>query len=176
MKNCKKCNLTLDKSEFYAHSKMSDGLLNVCKLCVKKRVSERYKDKIKDPSFLESERERQRDKYHRLYNDGRHNPSHEKKKEIIKRYKEKYPEKIEAKNKTSHMRAKEKGHELHHWSYNKEHLKDVIELSVSDHNTIHRFLDYDQDKKMYRRTDNGVLLDTREASEIYYKEILTTNK
>lgn len=55
-----------------------------------------------------------------------------------------------------------KGKELHHWNYDLKYAKDVIELSISDHNTLHRFLVYDQPLKMYR-DKNGNLLDTKES-------------
>lgn len=58
----------------------------------------------------------------------------------------------------------------HHWSYNIEHALDFITLSISDHNLIHRFLEYDQEKMMYRAS-NGELLDTREKHEKYITKI-----
>ena len=86
----------------------------------------------------------------------------------MQRYKDKYPEKIAAASRTSHLKAKVKGNHLHHWSYNEEHYKDVIELSVADHNAIHRQITYDQERMMYRRADNNVLLSTRFESIYYY--------
>ena len=59
------------------------------------------------------------------------------------------------------MKAKTHGNNLHHWSYNDEHFKDVIELNVKDHAMVHRHIIYDQERMMYRDLD-GVLLDTRE--------------
>jgi len=54
-----------------------------------------------------------------------------------------------------------KGNELHHWNYNNEFAKDVIELSKSDHEKIHRFIKYDKKTFMYKDL-NGALLDTKE--------------
>ena len=39
---------------------------------------------------------------------------------------------------------------MHHWNYNIEFAKDVIELSVSDHAKIHRFIKYDKKTFMYK--------------------------
>lgn len=39
-KTCNKCGNEKDRSEFYAHKKMADGLLGACKECVKERVRE----------------------------------------------------------------------------------------------------------------------------------------
>ena len=40
MKKCFKCGLLKEKSEFYKHSKMKDGLLGKCKDCTKSDVKE----------------------------------------------------------------------------------------------------------------------------------------
>lgn len=63
----------------------------------------------------------------------------------------------------SNMKPQTEGNELHHWSYNQEHYKDVIELVVLDHKKAHRYMVYDPERKMYRRADNNILLDTRES-------------
>ena len=55
MKICKKCNTKKSTDNFYKHSGMSDGYINECKECVKKRVSE-Y---AKTTAGLEAEKRRQ---------------------------------------------------------------------------------------------------------------------
>lgn len=72
-----------------------------------------------------------------------------------------YPEKYYAKIASQRIELGFDGAEKHHWSYNQEHYKDVIQLSKKDHMKAHRFLVYDQERMMYR-TLNGDLLDTRE--------------
>jgi len=160
-KICFKCNTEKDLSEYYKHPKMGDGYLGKCKVCAKKDVSERFNEKIKDPSFLESEQTRAREKYHRLGYKDKHKPTPEMKKAQMERYKNKYPEKTSARSGISKLTSIN-GH-LHHWSYNKEHFKDVIDISERHHNKAHRFLLYDQERKMYRRIDNNELLDTKES-------------
>lgn len=68
------------------------------------------------------------------------------------------------------------GAEKHHWSYNEEHYKDVIWLSKKQHMKGHRFIIYDQERMMYRRYDNNVLLDTKEAHESFIKNCIETEE
>ena len=81
----------------------------------------------------------------------------------------KYPEKVIAKNKSQHMQKPFEGAEKHHWSYNEEHYRDIIWLSKKEHMKAHRFIIYDQEQMMYRRTDNNELLYTKEHHENYIK-------
>lgn len=159
-------NINQPLSEFYKQNGNLDGRAGRCKLCCKADAKKRHDELIKNPDFVESEKKRAREKYHRLYSDGRHYPSPEKKREVMKRYNEKYPEKLLAKNKAVYLKPKIKGNQLHHWSYNEEHYKDVIELSNSEHAKIHRYMKYSQPDKMYR-TLSGLLLNTRELHERY---------
>lgn len=52
MKVCKKCEVSKSLSEYYVHPQMSDGYINICKECTKKRVRE----------FSRSERGREYDR------------------------------------------------------------------------------------------------------------------
>jgi hypothetical protein len=140
---------------------MGDGHLSKCKECTKKDTNDRRKILSKDPSFLEKEKKRGRDKYHRLNYLNKHKPSTEKKIEVINRYKDKYPEKIIAQNLSQKIKST-LGHK-HHWSYNIEHAKDVIDITIQNHSKAHRFIIYDQERMMYRRYDTNELLDTRES-------------
>lgn len=154
MKQCKQCELEKLESDFYYGQKK-------CKECVKLNVREREKNLRQDKDWYEKEKTRHREKYHRLNYKEKHKPSPENKKKVIERYKLKYPEKYSAKCKTSEMKPIIKGNELHHWNYNKEFAKDIIELSKLDHAKIHRFIKYDKKTFMYKDL-NGVLLDTKE--------------
>ena len=86
-------------------------------------------------------------------------------------YLEKYPEKYKA-NYSSQRIPFKKGNERHHWSYNEQHWKDIIELSKLDHNKAHRYMVYDQERFMYRRSTDNVLLDTKEVHQGWINHIL----
>lgn len=164
-KQCKECGETKDVTEFYPAQ-------GECKVCTKRRVRAREQLLKQNPEWVLKEKERHRKKYHRLYNDGRHKPTKEKQLYTQRKYRAKYPEKDKAKGIIHHLKMKPKitGNELHHWSYNKEHYKDVIELSKGDHSKLHRFMVYDQERMMYRTLD-GILLDTKERHLEYFESI-----
>lgn len=170
MKKCFKCGKEKDLSDFYVHPQMKDGHLNKCKECTKKDTKIRELKIKSTHEGIESERERHRNKYHRLNYKNKYRPSYEAKKKMMTIYKNKYPEKILAQRASSSI-APPSGLEKHHWSYNKEHYKDVLFLTNKDHNTAHRFMFYDQERMMYRAL-SGLLLDTREGHENYINEIL----
>lgn len=157
MKKCIRCSIEKQIDEFYRHEAMADGHLNVCKECVKKRVSDREKQKANDVSWRESEKKRARDKYYRLYRGNK--PSYISRKIGTIRYKKKYPEKQKAKEAAYKLPCPLNKHR-HHWSYRKEHYLDFIVIEIKLHYKIHRYMKYDPKSKMYC-TLSGDLLDTR---------------
>ncbi len=169
-KVCFKCGIDKPLSDYYAHKQMGDGHLNKCKDCTKSDTKKRTDNLSSNPAWIELERKRGREKYYKL---GYKNKSKSKSGKYQKNYRENFPEKYKAKNASQRMKKLDKGNHLHHWSYNEQHYKDVIELSPKHHAKAHRFIVYDQERKMYRRYDNNVLLDTREAHESFILECIT---
>jgi len=88
----------------------------------------------------------------------------------MQKYRDKYPEKYKAKIVSQYTQTP-KGKERHHWSYNAEHYKDVVFLTKEEHNTLHRYMIYDQERMMYRNL-SGVLLDTKLNHSAYISEVL----
>ncbi len=166
-KICFKCNTEKMLPEFYKHPAMSDGHLGKCKDCTKSDTKKHCSTLILNEDWIEKERERHRDKYYRLGYKDKHKPTKEKKKAIMDRYNKKYPEKYKAKILSAKLSTTHEGNNLHHWSYNIEHAKDVIELSTTEHSFLHRFIVYDQETKMYK-TKSGELLNTKEKHLEYY--------
>lgn len=141
-----------------------------CKKCVAANARSRELLKKSTPEGLEKERERHRNKYHRLGYKDIHKPTPENKKLIQERYKNKYPEKIVVRNYTTEMKPLIEDNQLHHWNYNLEFARDVIEISEKDHNTLHRKLEYDTVNFIYNTLDR-VPLDTKEKHLDYIKEL-----
>lgn len=150
-KVCFKCNIDKPIDQYYKHNQMGDGHLNKCKDCTKKDVNGRYIKKMKNLDFAEHERIRGREKY---------------KKRCVQHcevgliYKNAFPEKTYCRSLSQHVNV-EHGMHRHHWCYAPEYAKDIIPLSVSDHQILHAKMIYDQERMMYRSLD-GELLDTKQ--------------
>lgn len=163
-KKCFKCDVTKELNEYYKHPGMSDGHLNKCKECTKKDSQKREQILRQYPGWVQKERKRGREKYYRL-NYKEMKPSGQQKKISQSRYIRKYPEKRKATNMSQHIKRK-KGYQIHHWSYNTEHYKDVLQLPLCEHVKAHRYMIYDQERMMYR-TVEGILLDTKKSHTKY---------
>ncbi|GGG61379.1 hypothetical protein [Hymenobacter glacieicola] len=173
-KVCFKCNTEKPLSDYYKHKEMADGHLNKCKSCTKADTKSRADLLKSDSAWIEKERKRHRGKYHRLEYKSKHKPAPEVATQYSAAHRAKYPEKYAARALSQHIKPLAKGTHLHHWSYRPEDAKDVIELSPSDHYTIHRFIEYDQAEMMYRKKYDGKLLDTREKHQAWIDKVLSS--
>ena len=161
-KKCFRCGVIQPLSEFYKHREMAYGHLNKCKTCTKADTQKRQEElNENNPEWVESEKVRQREKYHRLEYREKHKAAPYDKKIHMDKYKAEYPEKHKAKNAAQRIGVPA-GCNRHNWSYQEPHYKDIIPMIPKDHYKAHRFLIYDQERYMYRRTDNNELLDTKE--------------
>lgn len=159
-KVCFKCKELKPLSEFYPHSRMADGHLNKCKDCNKKDSRVQYNKNMTNDVFVKKERARLSAK----------NKAHP---EYCKDYRKKYPEKYKAAMASRRLRTQNKGTVNHHWSYNEEHWKDCIELTINEHYQLHKHMTYDQERMMFRRADNNILLDSKDSHIEYLQYIKT---
>lgn len=145
MKQCSICKEDKLLLEFNRHVNMKDGYFKMCKDC-QKVINKFYYNKRKSEV----------DKTTKGY---------------IKRnnFWNRFPEKLQAIYAIKNFKKNE-GFHLHHWSYNEEHYKDIIELTASRHMKVHKRMIYDPERMMYRDL-NGILLDTKEAHLEYINSL-----
>jgi len=159
-KKCFKCGEVKFIADFYIHPQMGDGHLNKCKDCTRLDSKAYFHKKSKDENWVDKQRARGREKYKRLgYN--KHS----------KAASELFPEKSIASARAKYIECKD-GNERHHWSYNEEHWRDVVELPIKDHRRAHVWMVYDQERMMFRSVGTMELLDTKEKHLDYITSIL----
>ncbi len=162
MKNCIICGDLKPLTDYYVHKQMGDGHLNKCKTCCKQQADKREKRLRNNPEWVEKEKERAREKYYRLEYKYKHKQTPESRYNSTKKYRLENPEKHKATTSSKSIKPKVKGNHLHHWSYNEQHRKDVIELTVSEHGLLHRNMEYSKETKMYI-DKKGNLLNTKQS-------------
>jgi hypothetical protein len=169
MKVCIGCKQKKKLVDFYANKNNKDGFTGKCKECIKAHTAKKYRDAIKQPeskfalkSYWAEYRANQRK-----------NGNHMESSAAPNTHRKRFPEKYAAVIATSHI-IKPDGFHCHHWSYQKTHHKDIVFLKQKDHARVHRYLNYDQERKQYRRLD-GILLDTKQESMQYYAYVLSLN-
>ena len=103
-KRCFKCCAEKERSEFYAHAKMGDGLLGKCKACCRADIAANIEKRKQDPEWLAKERARSRAKMAALRASGvKVQPS----KETTKRWNEKNKHKRHAQAKAQRAQIKQ---------------------------------------------------------------------
>lgn len=166
-KKCFKCNEIKDLSEFYPHPQMRDGHLNKCATCTKNDSKKQYKKIMSDPLLSFKERTRCAKKEKERRDAGL--STEQSRISRNQTYRNKYPEKCKANIAVQHQKISD-GFHKHHWSYLPEFYLDIFVMPSVAHVKIHRYMTYDPERMMYRRLD-GVLIDTRDKAESYYKYI-----
>lgn len=164
-KVCISCNNEKPIGDFYDHPKTKDGYSNKCIDCSKSYAKSNYSVKIKNSNFLNKERVRGRIK-------GRNRINQKQYPESRKKWIDKFPEKRNAHVKAQHLERPFENAHGHHWSYNEADLKSVIWLSSKEHFKAHRFIYYDQERMMYRRCDNNLLLNTKHSHQEYIDDCI----
>jgi len=164
MKKCSKCNITKNLTEFYIRKDRKCGYDSACKECTKAKSSLISKNK---GILNEDIKKRKRQLYH-IKGYVKKDTTTESIR--IKKYRSKYPEKIKAHIAIRTLIKQIKSNHLHHWSYNPQHYLDVIELSRTEHNKLHRYITYDNNTFMYKDR-KGNLLDTRQKHIDYYNTL-----
>ncbi len=155
MKTCFKCQEQKPYSDFYKHPDMGDGYLGKCKKCTRSDAEAIRIRKLSDPVWVEREKNRQRVKNKEM------NHAHPL---------------IATARRAVRALGRSKEFHWHHWCYQKEYHRDVIQLPANDHRKAHRFLVYDPEHFMYRRSDTMELLDTRERHEKFIFHMIKTQE
>jgi hypothetical protein len=188
--SCRTCGKTLPFSDFHEHLSMKTGYSKRCKSCTRDYSIKRLAKLKSDPVWAEKEKLRCREKENKRRAILKNNPVWvEKEKKRIREQERRlkwkrqkpskdkirinqlntiarYPEKQKVRYICCRM-PKAEGLLNHHWSYNIEHAKDVIQMTKESHYLVHRFTIYDQERMMYRKLD-GTLIDSRESAIEYY--------
>lgn len=93
-KRCFKCGVEKFRTEFYAHSKMGDGLLGKCKSCTRNDTANRVSRKQKEVDWVLKEAERCRIKQRPKNKTNKETAEYRN--ERSEKYKQKYPDKTKA--------------------------------------------------------------------------------
>lgn len=136
MKICRKCEKHLNLSDFYAHPRMADGHLNICKECTKLRIRHYSAG---NPVVQERERVRNKKPHRRSAAARRQATNREKRNannaiyRAIKRGEIAPPSACECQD------CKRPAAVLHHHSYERDHWLDVVPLCRPCHGIRHAY-------------------------------------
>lgn len=154
-KECITCKEIQPLSEYYKHKQMADGHLNKCKTCAKSQAKNRHHKLSENKEWVKSERRRHSDKYYRLGY---------KEKQVEWDLNRPWKNTSEYKNLSRDLKIP-KGLEAHHWSYNKEDLRDIFAMHPSDHKSLHQLIELDEDRLLFKIIETGEYLRTRKDHE-----------
>ena len=131
MKDCKRCGISKDLSEFYKHKNTRDGLYHICKGCwwlQNKAYNKQYQKSEKYQKYLISEDCQKRKKEYRIiYNSKEVNKEKRRAYEKIYRRTEKYKETARV---YARKRAKKESYREYSKKYHKEYVKKMLATSI----------------------------------------------
>lgn len=184
-KQCSVCHQWKAPNRFHRQAECKDGLKPACKDCSAQKdkayreanrerisrvkrawnVRNQARRRLVHKRWREQNRARVREVSHAwwLRNKDRANATK-------RRYRKKFPEKVAAWANSTNLRCV-KGKDVHHWSYKRQHWKDVFFLTPRQHVAIHDAMNYDQTTMLYR-TMEGILIESRTAAAKYYAVVL----
>lgn len=174
-KICIICKLEKELDDFYKNKGAKDNCHSYCKLCFKKRSSDRAKILNRTDGKWKLDRRLRCRKYRELNKANIANNNKTNRCIVSRKYAQKNNEKIIAHRLSKNLPPPFDGAQRHHWSYRREHAKDIFWLSIKDHGSVHTYLLYDKDSMCYYRLDTGQLLDTKEKHEKLIKQVLTNS-
>lgn len=98
MKTCKKCNVLKDLNEYYKHSRMADGHLNICKECKRVQQIETRNNNLEYYQEYDRNRPNKEERSKKSYQYQLTEKGKEVKNKAVSNYKNNYPIKYKATN------------------------------------------------------------------------------
>lgn len=173
LKKCSICKVEKSFSFFTKLKSSKDGAHCYCRECKNKQRQTKYREK--DLEYQAKYRENNKESIaigKRRYKDNNREKYNEYRLEYYINNKEKLNARQKKYSKSRPWMQKANtacrripipiGYSRHHWSYNDEHLKDIIPLPKKIHQELHELLVFDKELLIFKVKSDGYYLDTKE--------------